>query len=63
MGQCNGVFQTLKRIFINNGENEIVQFVDEFASFLTFEGKRKFHRRKAIHLENDIYKLHPVISR
>ena len=63
MGQCSGFMQTIRRIFINDGGKDIVQFVDDFATFLTFEGKRQFRERKAINLENDIFKLHPVIAR
>ena len=63
MGECSGISQLIKRIFINNGEKEIVQFVDDFASFLTFEGKQQFRHGKAIKLENEIFKLNPVITR
>ena len=63
MGKDIGMFAALKNTFVDYGPEEIVKFVDNFATILNFEGKPIIRGRRKTMIENDTKRLTTIIIR
>ena len=63
MGRDIGLYEIIRKCYIRYGQKDVTAFVDELASFLTFEGKRRFKGGKVTIYENDSKRLSTIIIR